>query len=442
MAATKSFKRTTIHKKLALRLTIAAVFISAIMGSIVILAQWNLVGETASNQALQSSSFLNTQILSYLDEPGVPDNAGIERSLRTYMSQSVRNGFGRYIVIRIYWSDNTMAAEYLDNSYPDIDPVVSWFDSLGNLPSGSDGSWYRMERSGGSPYILAGVPLQNSLGIVVAHVEGVFAISAETVGAVRFRAIKAGFGVIMVVLVTTAILYPIIMTLMHRMTILSLNLLDSHLEMLKVLGNAIAQKDSDTDAHNYRVTIMSVRIAEELELPGKDIQTLIKGAFLHDVGKIGIPDNILLKPGKLDEDEFAVMKTHVDQGVKIVEKSSWLKDSLNIVQYHHEKVSGEGYPHQYDQEKIPIFARIFAISDVFDALTSRRPYKEPIPFDETMVIMEEGRGSHFDPVVFDSFKRISRSLYDDLSGEEKKPKLMLEGIIDKYFGEEAQVLEI
>lgn len=442
MAATNPLKRTTIHKKLVLRLMIAAVLISVVLGSVAILTQWNLVGETVLNQAMQSSSFLNTQLLSYLDEPGVPDNAGIEISLRTLMSQTVRNRLGRYVVVRIYRGDGTMAAEYLDNSFPDIDPVVSWFDSMGNLPSGSEGSWHRVERSGGSPYILAGVPLQNSLGIVVAHLKGVFAVSSETVGTVRFRAVKTGLGVMLVVLVTTAILYPIIMTLMRRMAILSLDLFDSHLEMLKVLGSAIAQKDSDTDAHNYRVTIMSVRIAEELELPGKEIQTLIKGAFLHDVGKIGISDNILLKPGKLDEEEFAVMKTHVDHGVKIVETSRWLNDSLKIVEYHHEKVSGEGYPHQYDQEKIPIFARIFAIADVFDALTSRRPYKEPFPFDETMGIMKEGRGNHFDPVVFDTFERISRSLYDDLSGEEEKPKLLLDEIIEKYFGEDALVLDI
>jgi putative nucleotidyltransferase with HDIG domain len=232
------------------------------------------------------------------------------------------------------------------------------------------------------------------------------------------------------------------MTLMRRMAILSLNLFDSHLEMLKVLGSAIAQKDSDTDAHNYRVTIMSVRLAEELDLPDKEIQVLVKGAFLHDVGKIGIPDKILLKPGKLDEKEFTVMKTHVDHGVKIVEKSRWLEDALKVVEYHHEKISGEGYPHRFGHEEIPIFARIFAIADVFDALTSRRPYKEPFPFDESMSMMEEGRGSHFDPVVFDTFKGIARSLYDELSGEEEKPKEMLEEIIEKYFGEDATVLEI
>ena len=177
MTATNPLKRTTIHKKLALRLMIAAVLISVVLGSVAILTQWNLVGETVLNQAMQSSSFLNTSLQTYLDEPEMPDSAGIERSLRTLMSQRVRNRFGRYIVVRVYRSDGTMAAEYLDNSFPDVDPVVSWFDSMGNLPSGSDGSWHRVERSGGSPYILAGVPLQNSLGIVVAHLEGVLSPS-------------------------------------------------------------------------------------------------------------------------------------------------------------------------------------------------------------------------------------------------------------------------
>lgn len=441
MSTPNPLKRTTIHKKLALRLLIAAVLISVVLGLVATLNQWNMLGETVLNQAAQNSIFLNTHLLPYLDEPGVPGSADMERSLLTFMTQSARNRFGRHVIVRIYRGDGTRAAGYLDNSYPDIDPVAGWYDSMDDLPSDSV-PWHRVEKSGGSPYILVGIPLQNSLGVVVARAEGVFAVSPETVRIVRFRAVKIGLAVMLIVLVTTAILYPVIMILLRRITILTLNLLDSHLEMLKILGSAIAQRDSDTDAHNYRVTIMSVRIAEELDLPASDIQTLVKGAFLHDVGKIGIPDNILLKPGKLDEEEFTVMKTHVNHGVEIVGKSRWLEDALKIVEYHHEKMSGEGYPHRFGQEEIPIFARIFAVADVFDALTSRRPYKEPFPFDYSMSMMEEGRGSHFDPVVFDTFKGIARSLYDDLSGEEEKPKQILEGIIDKYFGEDAQVLEI
>jgi HD-GYP domain-containing protein (c-di-GMP phosphodiesterase class II) len=120
--------------------------------------------------------------------------------------------------------------------------------------------------------------------------------------------------VIAVVLGTAALLYPVIVRLMRRVTGLSTDLLEANLEMLSTLGSAIAKRDADTDAHNYRVTIYSVRLAQAAGLDAPRIQALIKGAFLHDVGKIGIPDHILLKPGKLDDREYAEMKKHVAHG--------------------------------------------------------------------------------------------------------------------------------
>lgn len=119
---------------------------------------------------------------------------------------------------------------------------------------------------------------------------------------------------IAVVLGTAALLYPVIVRLMRRVTGLSTDLLEANLEMLSTLGSAIAKRDADTDAHNYRVTIYSVRLAQAAGLDAPRIQALIKGAFLHDVGKIGIPDHILLKPGKLDDREYAEMKKHVAHG--------------------------------------------------------------------------------------------------------------------------------
>jgi HD-GYP domain-containing protein (c-di-GMP phosphodiesterase class II) len=148
------------------------------------------------------------------------------------------------------------------------------------------------------------------------------------------------------------------------------------------------------------------------------MQSLVKGAFLHDVGKIGIPDNILLKPGRLDETEFSVMKTHVDKGLDIVSRSSWLRDAIAVAGSHHEKYAGGGYPQGLRGADIPITARIFAVADVFDALTSERPYKKPLPFEETMEILEQGRGSHFDPQVLDAFNTVARELYDRYGGHE------------------------
>jgi len=171
-----------------------------------------------------------------------------------------------------------------------------------------------------------------------------------------------------------------------------------------------------------------------VDLPRKQIRSLIKGSLLHDVGKLGIRDNILLKPGKLDEEEFAVMKTHVDHGLEITARASWLQDAQPVVGGHHEKFDGAGYPEGLRGEDIPLAARIFAITDVFDALTSRRPYKDPMSFTESMQILESGRGSHFDPTLIDAFREIARGLYDTYSGKDDSlPKRRLEVMTEEYF---------
>ena len=125
--------------------------------------------------------------------------------------------------------------------------------------------------------------------------------------------------------------------------------------------------------------------------------------FLHDVGKIGVRDSILLKPGRLDKDEYEIMKTHVRHGLDIVKRSAWLKDATDVVGYHHEKFNGEGYFENLAGEKIPIAARIFAIADVFDALTSERPYKKAFSLEQAISILKEGKETHFDPQLLDVF---------------------------------------
>jgi len=245
-----------------------------------------------------------------------------------------------------------------------------------------------------------------------------YALSSSAITAARNSAFRTAGYVLLIVLSTSLLLYPVILKLINRLANFSERLLGANLETIQVLGNAIAKRDSDTDAHNYRVTLYAIHLAEAAGLDGDSIQGLIKGAFLHDVGKIGIRDHILHKPGKLDDAEFDTMKTHVDKGLEIIQRSSWLEDAIDVVGSHHEKFDGNGYPHQLLGEKIPIGARVFAIADVFDALTSRRPYKEPFPFAETMQILEQGRGTHFDPAMLDLFASLADDLYERYGGRE------------------------
>jgi HD-GYP domain-containing protein (c-di-GMP phosphodiesterase class II) len=186
---------------------------------------------------------------------------------------------------------------------------------------------------------------------------------------------------------------------------------------------------------------MSVRLAETVALEPRNIQRLIKGAFLHDVGKIGIRDNVLLKPGPLSNEEFQVMKGHVAHGLDIVSRSEWLSDATEVVGFHHEKFDGTGYGRGLRGSDIPTAARIFAIADVFDALTSKRPYKEPFSLEEALDILEKGKGSHFDPDLLDPFKRIARDIHGELANREDNGlRDELDEILARYFGRDVEVL--
>lgn len=195
----------------------------------------------------------------------------------------------------------------------------------------------------------------------------------------------------------------------------SKTLREANIGVLEVLGNAIAKRDHDTSDHNYRVTFYTLNIALAIGHAAEHMKGLIKGSFLHDVGKIGISDNILHKKGPLTEDEYNIMKRHVQHGSDIVGSYPWLGDCVDVVFHHHEKYDGTGYVSGLKGKDIPVNARIFAVADVFDALTSVRPYKPAFSYDEAIEIMKKGRGSHFDPEIFDALCDIGKALYDKVS---------------------------
>ncbi|MCK5199946.1 MAG: HD domain-containing protein, partial [Spirochaetales bacterium] len=166
-----------------------------------------------------------------------------------------------------------------------------------------------------------------------------------------------------------------------------------------------AQRDSDTNAHNYRVSIYAARIGEEVDLPDQTMRTLIKGSFLHDVGKIGIPDRILRKPGKLDKDEWNIMKTHTTIGANIIgiHNSEIIKTAKVVAATHHERWDGSGYPAGLGGKEIPLISRIVSMADVFDALTSKRPYKSEWPLEKALTEIKKNKGIQFEPAVVDAF---------------------------------------
>ena len=176
-------------------------------------------------------------------------------------------------------------------------------------------------------------------------------------------------------------------------------------ELIHKLAVVAEYKDEYTENHIKRISYYSNLIATELKLDKEIVKNVTIASKLHDLGKIAIPDSILLKPGRLTKEEFEIMKTHTIIGAKILSNSNnkIVELAKNISLYHHEKYDGSGYPFNLKGKDIPIEARIVAIADVFDALTNKRPYKEPYSLIESINIIKQDRGKHFDPEITDIF---------------------------------------
>jgi HD-GYP domain-containing protein (c-di-GMP phosphodiesterase class II) len=229
---------------------------------------------------------------------------------------------------------------------------------------------------------------------------------------------------IVIVIILFAMLFPIIIFLNRKLLQRTQSLSDANLQIMSVLGAAISKRDNETNSHNYRVTLYALAMGEALKLEDKQMAALFKGSFLHDVGKIGISDNILLKPDSLSDDEYTQMKNHVLYGQEIISRSPWLDDASDIVTYHHEHYDGTGYMKGLKGEEIPLNARIFAIVDVFDALSSSRPYKEAYSYDKSIQILKDKSGTHFDPYLLKVFIEISKDIYLDIGGKEDEKWLL------------------
>jgi putative nucleotidyltransferase with HDIG domain len=429
--------KASLQKQLLLRLALAAVVIAAVLAVAVFFNERSKVGHIVSSRANQIAARFNDQIIELLDTPGLSDRKALQQELNIlFIAGNLNQFFGHLVCVSIYDSVDRKLAAAADDSFVHITAVQKDLEKFHLARTHNGKTWFDIKRIDGEMYVHVAMPLTNSRREVVAHAEGMVAVNPDTVDEIESRIVKTVVEVILIVFVVTAFLYPVILSLIGKLSRLADSLLDSNLETLRVLGSAVAKRDSETDIHNYRVTIYAVRLAEAVGLDRQSIRSLIKGAFLHDVGKIGISDQILMKPNRLSDEEFEVMKGHVKHGVDIVERSDWLKDATQVVGSHHEQYAGDGYPVGIGGTNIPITARIFAIADVFDALTSKRPYKDPIDFDSAIDTLKKKRGGHLDPMLVDAFVLIARPLFDDLiNSTDDLPRRKLEEILQRYFSD-------
>jgi putative nucleotidyltransferase with HDIG domain len=189
---------------------------------------------------------------------------------------------------------------------------------------------------------------------------------------------------------------------------------------LEALGAAIDLRDSETAGHSQRVCRYSLEIARAMSWSAKQLGSLARGAYLHDIGKLGVPDGILLKPGPLTADERTLMQQHVQIGFELVKGIPFLADAAEIILTHHERHDGSGYPRGLKAEKILLGARIFAVADSFDAITSDRPYRRASPFEAGRETIRSNAGRLFDPQVVGVFLSIPAETWSTIAKDQRQ----------------------
>lgn len=196
----------------------------------------------------------------------------------------------------------------------------------------------------------------------------------------------------------------------HQVELQHQELIETRLQSLQMLGKAAEYKDNETGLHVVRMSHYSALLARAYGWEKVDCDLMLHAAPMHDIGKIGTPDRILQKPGKLDADEWEIMKQHPENGAKIIgehaNESELFKMARTIALTHHEKWDGSGYPYGLAGEAIPIVGRIVTVADVFDALTTKRPYKTAWSVEQAIEFMHQEAGKHFDPGLIDLFQGI------------------------------------
>ena len=189
-------------------------------------------------------------------------------------------------------------------------------------------------------------------------------------------------------------------------------------EIMRALILALDTREQETAGHSHRVALWTLFFALRSGVPEPQLRSIHRGALLHDLGKIGIPDTILLKTGDLTPQEWDVMRTHPRIGRDLIWQIAQLRDAAEIPWAHHERWDGSGYPRRLAGEAIPLGARLFALVDVYDAMRSARPYKRPYSHSEAVAFLEESSGKHFDPRLCADFVAIPEQTWDELAAHD------------------------
>ena len=415
-----------LNKHLIQRLVIIWVFLSLFIGGIAYYLEMAEVDNTVLNLVLQDAKTFNPKVLDNINSPNYAATEIFQRKVDSLLGR-------HYSLVDIYDLNQAHVAtaeRELDNNIRHIiEPRHHMFPLDKKLH-------FEKIVIDNALFLQVLVPLKNSKDITVGYMEGVYQVEDEVLAAINRRIYRTLAMVVVTLLACTIALYPVILRLNRRLYKFSRDMLHANLQLMDVLGNAIAVRDETTNSHNYRVTLYAVRIGEAIKVDNQYMRSLIAGSFLHDVGKIGIKDAVLHKPHVLTDEETEHMKEHVVLGLNIIARTEWLSGARKIIECHHEKYDGSGYQRGLKGNDIPLIARIFSIADVFDALTTIRPYKEAFSFNDSIEIIKSKSGTHFDPRLVDVFSDIAEDIFAEVSSaDDETLEAVLTQSIEQYFFE-------
>lgn len=419
----------SVKKKLIGRLLAVAMLLAAVSGTIA----YHIAVKEADDLVLSLAAAESEAIMQHVSFLNAGDqaayDAGREQAVHHLGEEHVTTE--RFSVIELY---NRHKRKVVEVHLPGFGDLPRTIDRMTRGETLTNSVTYQKHMIGPAMYIQVFSPLVYASGEVVGYLEGIHRVAPETMLMIRRRPAIAVLLIVIIVFMTTLAVYPVVLMQNRDMARLQADLAASNIWMLEMLGNAVAKRDRDTSTHNYRVAIYAVSLAEAAGMEQNAVRDLMKGAFLHDVGKIGVSDAILHKPSPLTKQEIMAMQTHVQHGMEIIGRYAWLRGSLDVIRYHHEKYDGTGYLAGLKGGDIPLGARIFTIVDVFDALTTKRPYKEAASLEEALHAMLLERGSRFDPSLLDVFIRIAPRAYAKVAlADEDKLTQDVEDLRRKYF---------
>lgn len=336
-----------------------------------------------------------------------------------------------FIAVRLFDAGGAMLMEKTRPGGTEINKQFSDKGILLPLTGDRVGTWIYQDKR---LFLYSVIPVSGLQDdTLIGHIESIYRSSfADITGFMKRLGLSCLIGVGGVIL-CSLLLYPGLIMFHNHLIKSGSDLNRANGFLLKHLGAALAKGDVADPGHNHRVLIYGIRLAENQKLTRTQIRDFIQGAFLHDIGMLGIDSGTLMKRGPLDQDERSSLQEHVKTGAAAIKPYKWLRQSRDIIFCHHERYDGSGYPKGISHEDIPFSARIFTIVDTFDALTSDRPYRDAPDLEKAIELLQLESGSQFDPVLLSAFIEMAPKLHGVVSRLKGKAlERELNGVLKKY----------